>query len=219
MQHMDLLTGVAIVALSAIGAALGTFVKEYFGARGRKEGEIDSIARNLDEVLRQLRETTKATEQTRAEVSAHLEHDRKLFEQYDALLTESVLRDALDGDLYAKRSTTGFTKTLHTLTTLAESDGAQFVIEPLQEAFAEFVKTARTLRTFLARHFFTLEPGAPRDAAGDFLLELYPEFKHSAPQPGKPDWEARAIELDHICEEVSDAYGVYRRAVKKHLAR
>lgn len=69
---MEVLTAVAIVALSAVGAGLGAYAKEYFRSRGRKEGEIDAVRRNLDQVLRQLRETTRVTEGVRASISGGL---------------------------------------------------------------------------------------------------------------------------------------------------
>jgi hypothetical protein len=72
VMMMDFATGVAVVALSALGAALGTFLKEYFGSRGRKEGEIDALAANLQEVLRQLRETTRVAEVVKAAISGGL---------------------------------------------------------------------------------------------------------------------------------------------------
>ena len=85
---MDSITAVLIVGLSAVGAALGTYVREYFSSRGRKEGEIDAVATNLEEVVRQLRETTRATEEIRAAVSAGLWVDQEKWKlKRDAYLT------------------------------------------------------------------------------------------------------------------------------------
>jgi len=214
---MDWLTGILVVALSALGAALGSFLKEYFASRGQKEGEIDAVARNLNEVLRQLRETTKATEQIRMAVSGQMEHDREIFRRYDNMLPEQRLLDELNGELYNKYSSTRFTIKLKEFTEFAEREEGRFLAERVQTAFSPLAAKASELRDFVAHHFFTLEPGAPPDADGHHRLALYPEFRHKEPRPGDPDWDARAEELDRLCEEVGIRYTEYRRSVKEHL--
>jgi hypothetical protein len=215
---MDVLFGLAVVVLSGIGAALGTMLKEYFASRGRKEGEIDAIKRNLDEVLRQQRETTRVTEEIRDAVSRQLTHDRELFARYEHLLPESCLRDALNGDLYAKRSDTRFTGRLSDVIHLARSEGGQFLCEPVEGAFIAYREKIGELAVFIATHFFTPTIGQLPDGDGYHSLELYPEYRHKPPKPGSPDWDARASELDDLCESVELAYIGFRRCVKEHLA-
>ncbi len=215
---MDSLYVFSTIFLSAIGAALGTFVKEYFASRGRKEGEIDAIKRNLDEVLQQQRETTRVTEEIRDSVSRQLSHDRELFTRYDQLMPESYLRGALNGELHGKRTDTAFTGKLSDFIFLASSEGAHFLSEPVEAAFLEYRAKMRELSSFITAHFFTPTVGQLPNADGDVALELYPEFRHQPPKPGKPDWNARAQELDDLCELVEQAYVVFRRIVKERLS-
>jgi len=63
---------VLVVALSFGGPLLALYVKAYFDSRGKKEGEIAAIRDNLREVVRQLRETTRATEEIKTAIGEDL---------------------------------------------------------------------------------------------------------------------------------------------------
>lgn len=211
---VSILSALSVILLSALGSAIGSFAREYVAARGRKEGEIDALRDNLDEVVRQLRETTKTAEMSKAAVASELEHDRKLFNTFDAILPEAALREALDGELYAKRSTPAFPKQLHALIELAQSEGGRFLDTSIQMSFERCLAPTRELSRFIGRHFFQLHQNQAEGKAVRPPLALYPELKYEEPDA----WFEKAAELDLLCERVAEAYGDYRRCVKSRLA-
>lgn len=88
-----ILAGCAFVG-GAAGAVVAGTAKEYFAARGKKAGELDEIAAQLPEVLRQLREATRAVESIKADYWVSQERWKLKRDAYIGIL-ESLERTAI----------------------------------------------------------------------------------------------------------------------------
>jgi hypothetical protein len=101
---MDFAIGVATVALSALGAGIGSFLAGYFTARGTEEGKIDAIQRNLATVLAQQEVLAAAAKSVEARLWLLQEHWKNKAEVYSQVLAAlAKAQHALDRSAIDKR--------------------------------------------------------------------------------------------------------------------
>jgi hypothetical protein len=146
---------------------------------------------------------------------SQVEHDLKLFRRYDEMMSESRLRDELNGSLYNRRTTTHFTDRLRRVVELSGLQEGSYIDPDLEAAFRAFITEAAALRDFIGRHFFTLNE--PPEPDGNRPLMLYPDLRHA--QDEKADYyEERVTELGALAEQVEEAYLLFRKEAKRVLS-
>lgn len=153
------------------------------------------------------------------QASARREHDTRLFEQCDEILTERRLLDMLDqltGD--HSHCNSQFLSILDFVRFFDES-GNQFANHRIREAAVGLVASLNHLYTFMATHFFPWPDKQATDC--DIRFCLYPHWNIDR---GGSGWDEESDHYDEEAEKLVShvldtraKYSTYRLAVKKAL--
>lgn len=145
------------------------------------------------------------------------DQDKKLFNDYESILSRNELLDVLNNELWNLRTDNTFTKKLGAFLRKSNRIESAFNNKKVQKKFSSVVTKLTNLRDFIATHFFVPKEGLSQNSEDEFLLYLYPEFKNSGDPEKRNIYIKREGELHTLIDEAVDAYEKYRKYIKKRM--
>lgn len=145
--------------------------------------------------------------------SERVEHDRRIFNRADEIMSEGDLHDCLD-DLANHGLRPDKLRRLVGFQRYFQYEGNHFLDRRMARALQPLVGALASLHQFTGRHFFT-HPNPTVD-----LFCLYPELKEEPPgTQGSERYWRHATELEVLVDRAAESYTKYRRAAKQYLLR
>lgn len=150
---------------------------------------------------------------------AYIEHDKKIFENYQSVLSEAELLGVLEqiGNLHMYWSP--YSTKFSNATTYLLAPSTQFITAVIKSSANDFATKLNRLHSFLGQHFF--EHNSPKE--GDLRFCLYPDLnmdrsRHLPTAEQSKRYDDYADQLNQRIDEAEYSYKKFRSVVKQSLA-